>query len=122
MAANDAEPAKRVREGERRVEEDDELQAQAAREILRLYPGCPKDRAEEISRHAFTRGSGRVGRTAAGRELDRGALTLAVAAVRHVDTPYDELLMAGIDRLEARARVRPEVDLVIAAWRRTAAN
>jgi hypothetical protein len=58
-----------------------------------------------------------VGRTAAGRELDQGALALAVAAaVRHVDTPYDELLMAGIDRLEARAQVWPEVELVIAAW------
>ena len=63
-----------------------------------------------------------MGRTAGGRELDRGALTLAViAAVRHVDTPYDELLMAGIERLEARARVQPEVELVIAGWQRTAA-
>jgi hypothetical protein len=109
---------RRVREQARRAEEDDELQGRAAKEILRLYPGCPKDRAEEVSRHAFTRGSGRVGRTAAGREFDRGALTLAVAAaVRHVDTSYDKLLMEGVDRLEARALVRPAVERVIAGWR-----
>jgi hypothetical protein len=39
-----------------------------------------------------------------------------------VDTPYDELLMAGIDRLEARAQVWPAVELVIAAWQGTAAS
>jgi hypothetical protein len=111
---------RRVREQARRAEKDDELQAQAARKILRLYPNCPKDRAEEIARHAFTRGSGRVGRTAAGRELDRGALTLAVtAAVRHGDAVRRA---ADGGHRQARARVRPEVELVIAAWRRTAAN
>lgn len=123
LADEESRAQRRVREQARRAEEDGELQAQAAREILRLFPGCPRDRAEEIARHAFTRRSGRVGRTAAGRELDREALTLAVvAAVRHVDTPYDELLIAGIDRLEARARVLPEVERVIAGWQRTAAS
>ena len=117
LADEESRARRRVREQARRAEEDSELQARAAREILRLYPGCPRDRAEEISHRAFSRGSGRVGRTAGGRELDRGALTLAVAAaIRHVDTPYDELLMAGIDRLEARAQVRPEVEQVIAGW------
>jgi hypothetical protein len=114
---------RRVREQTRRAEEDSELQARAVAAILRLCPGCPRDRAEEISRHAFSRGSGRVGRTAAGRELDQEALTLAVAAaIRHVDTPYDELLMAGIDRREARVRVRPEVEQVIADWQRPTAR
>jgi hypothetical protein len=123
LADDESRARRRVREQARRAEEDGELQAQAAREILRLYPGCPGDRAEEISLHAFTRGSGRVGRIAAGRELDRGALTLAVAAaVRHMDTPYDELLMAGFDRLEARERVRPEVEQVIAGWQRSVAS
>jgi hypothetical protein len=117
LADEESRARRRVREQARRVEEDSELQTQAEREILRLYPGCPRDRAEEISRHAFTRGSGRVGRSAAGRELDREALTLAVtAAVRHLDTPYDELLMAGADRLQARARVRPEVEQVMIGW------
>ena len=48
------------------------------------------------ARRAGTRGSGRVGCSAAGRALDPGAVTLVVAAsVRHEDTNYDELLMSG---------------------------
>ena len=40
-----------------------------------------------------------------------------VAAIRHVDTDYDDLLMAGIDRGEARARVQADVDLLLQRWR-----
>jgi hypothetical protein len=119
LADEESRARRRVREQARRAEEDRELQARASKEILRLYPGCPRGRAEAISRHAFMPRSGRVGRTAAGRELDRGALTLAVAAaIRHVDTSYDELLMKGVDRLEARARVGPEVEQVMIGWQR----
>jgi hypothetical protein len=89
------------------------------REIARLFPGCPADRAEAIARHAGMRGSGRVGRTQAARELDPEAITLAVvASVRHEDTRYDELLMSGVDRDEARDRVRLDVDRVLESWRR----
>ncbi len=118
LADEESRARRKVREQARRAEEDGELRAKATKEILRLYPSCPWDRAEEISRHAFTRGSGRVGRTAAGRGLNPEALTLAVAAaVRHVDTPYDELLMTGMDRLKARAYVRPQVEQVMAGWK-----
>ena len=65
------------------------------------------------------RGSGRVGRSAAGRALDPGALQLAAAAaVRHEDTRYDELLMSGIARETARSEVRTEVAHVLEVWRR----
>lgn len=123
LADEESRARRRQRERERREEWDAKLQVRAATEIRRHYPGCPKDRAEEIAGHAFTRGSGRVGRSAAGRDLDPEALHLAVAAaVRHVDTPYDELMMNGVDRAEARARVRPEVEQVIAGWREPAAQ
>lgn len=83
-----------------------------------LHPGCPQDRAEEIACHTGTRGSGRVGRSAAGRALEPGALKLAVAAsVRHRDTGYDKLLMSGVDRAEARLLVRDEVERVLESWR-----
>ena len=89
-----------------------------ATEILRLFPACPRERAEEIARHAGARGSGRVGRSAAGRALDPGALTLAVAAsVRHRDTAYDQLLMSGSDRGEARMLVGGEVERMLEEWR-----
>ena len=87
-------------------------------EIGKLFPGCPPGRAEAIARHAAQRGSGRVGRTAAGRALGRETLELAVlASVRHQDTEYDELLMSGVDRATARDRVRDQVTAVLDQWR-----
>lgn len=84
LADEESRARRRLRERSRRAAQDVELQAEAAREILRLYPGCPEERAEAIARHTCERGSGRVGRTAAGRSLDPEALALAVAAaVRH---------------------------------------
>lgn len=118
LADEESRARRRLREQERRAEGDVELQARATAEILRHYPTCPRDRAAEIAKHAFTRGSGRIGRTMTGRNLDPKALSLAVAAaVRHEDTPYDELLMSGTDRVDARARVRAEVEQVMAVWR-----
>jgi hypothetical protein len=87
------------------------------REIGRLFPRCPADRAEAIARHTSLRGSGRVGRSAAGRSLDEEALTLAVvASVRHEDTDYDSLLMSGVGRAEARDQIRLAVDRILASW------
>jgi hypothetical protein len=98
---------------------DAELAARIASGIRRLFPGCPDERATAIAAHTAVRGSGRVGRSAAGRALDDGAIELAVAAsVRHVDTPYDDLLMSGTDRPQARTLVRDQVDEVLEQWRR----
>ncbi|WP_308282849.1 DUF2293 domain-containing protein [Pseudonocardia nigra] len=84
----------------------------------RLFPCCPQSRTEAIAAHTAVRGSGRVGRSAAGRALDEAAITAAVvASVRHEDTPYDELLMSGEAREAARAAVRADVDTVLARWR-----
>ena len=117
LADADARARRREREAARRVEQDHEFQAELAGEIRRTYPGCPSERAEAIASHAGARGSGRVGRSAAGRALERRAIELAVAAsVRHRDTPYDELLMSGLGRIEALNRVRPDVDRVLAGW------
>ena len=109
---------RRERERERRASEDVEFERGLAREITRLFPGCPSERAELIARHTAERNSGRVGRTAAARTLDPYAITLAViAAIRHDDTDYDTLLMNGIDRADARDRVRATVDDILTTWR-----
>ena len=82
---------------------------------LRGLTNLPVSRAEAIARHTSLRGSGRVGRSAAGRSLDEEALTLAVvASVRHQDTDYDSLLMSGVSRAEARDLIRPAVDRLLA--------
>jgi hypothetical protein len=117
LADEDARMRRRERDRERRAHGDVELQASMATEITRLFPRCPPDRAEAIARHTALRGSGRVGRSAAGRALDDQALTLAVvASVRHQDTDYDSLLMSGVPRDEARDRIRPAIDRILAAW------
>jgi hypothetical protein len=117
LADEDARIRRRERDAERRAGEDLELQARFVSEIARLFPGCSAERAEAIARHTSLRGSGRVGRSAAGRSPDEKAVTLAVvASVRHEDTQYDSLLMSGIPREEARDQVRPEIDRTLDAW------
>ncbi len=120
LADEDARMRRRDRDRERRAAEDVELQARMVTEIRRLFPRCPAERTEAIARHTSLRGSGRAGRSAAGRVLDETALTLAVvASVRHEDTGYDALLMSGVSRKDARDQVRPAIDRILAAWSRS---
>jgi hypothetical protein len=117
LGDSDARMRRRERGAERRAGEDLQLQARFVAEMARLFPGCPAERAEAIARHTGARGSGRVGRSAAGRSLDEKAVTLAVvASVRHEDTEYDSLLMSGVPRDEARDRIRPDIDRVLDDW------
>ncbi|MET9376550.1 DUF2293 domain-containing protein [Streptomyces sp. NPDC002992] len=119
LADAEARARRRARDAARRAERDVEVTAALEAEILRLFPSCPAGRAADIAAHAAQKGSGRVGRTAAGRALDRGAVTAAVrAAVRHIDTEYDSLLMRGVPRHQARTRVAPAIETVLRAWRR----
>jgi hypothetical protein len=119
LADEEARARRRERDVQRRADEDLELQAQMAAAIARLFPGCPPDRGLAIARHAAVRGSGRVGRSAAGRPLQPNAIELAAAAsVRHQDTRYDELLMSGLERGHARTEVRADVARVLDVWRR----
>ncbi|NRQ40548.1 DUF2293 domain-containing protein [Nonomuraea sp. NN258] len=110
---------RRERDRERRAEQDVEYQAAMAAEIARLFPGCPAERAGEIAVHAGQRGSGRVGRSAAARALDENAITLAViASIRHLDTDYDRMLMAGVPRMEARERIKGRIEDTLNRFRR----
>lgn len=109
---------RRDRDRARRAAQDVEFEARFTDEIMRLFPSCPPDRAAAIAAHAAVRGSGRVGRSAAGRALDERAVTVAVvASVRHLDSDYDRLLMAGVERAEARDQIRPVIDEVLDRWR-----
>jgi hypothetical protein len=118
--ASDADERARQREkgALARKKEDAKLVEEMTRQIQSLFPGCPPDEALRIAMWTAVRGSGRVGRSAAGRELDEEALTLAVrASVRHNHTNYDDLLARGVERDDARAQVRGRVDDVIDRWR-----
>ena len=79
----------------------DEAAGQAAFHLLEVAPAKSCQRG----RNLIPRRSGRIGRSAAGRALDPGAITLAVvASVRHLDTPYDALDV-GSPRADARAQL-----------------
>lgn len=118
LSDEEARARRRERDRERREVADESFQQELAGEIGRLFPGCPPRRAAAISQHTGTRGSGRVGRSAAGRALDPDAVTRAVvASVRHEDTTYDELLMAGVPREQAREQIRAAIDRVLDRWR-----
>jgi len=113
----DLRAARQVRDAERRQGEDVELAARMAERILALYPNCPPEEARGIARHTAARGSGRVGRSAAGRALDDHALELAVGAwVRHRHTRYDELLMSGEEHAAARSQIQEAMDSVLERW------
>jgi hypothetical protein len=123
LADEDARARRRERDRRRRADQDTVFEARLAEAVGRLFPGCPPQRAAAIAGFAAVRGSGRVGRSAAGRALDEQAVTLAVvASVRHQDTDYDELLMSGLPRTIARERVRPAIDRILAAWEHPSAG
>ncbi|MPZ74643.1 MAG: DUF2293 domain-containing protein, partial [Nitriliruptorales bacterium] len=119
LADAEARARRRARDEERRGDADAQLAERLAEEIRRRFPGCPPKRADAIAAHTAARGSGRIGRTAAGQRLDEHAVELAVlASIRHHDTDYDALLMTGVLRAAARTRVRDDVEAVLDRWRR----
>lgn len=110
--------AARARGAELRRNQDRELVVRMTERLSALFPRCPREDARAIAQHTASRNSGRVGRTAAGRNLEEEALTLAVAAaVRHTQTDYDALLAQGLDRSLARARVADRVQAILEAWK-----
>jgi hypothetical protein len=117
LDADERERARAV-DAQRRKEQDRALIAQMTVQIGMLFPRCPPAEVAAIAAHTAVRGSGRVGRTAAGRKIEEQALAAAVtAAVRHQHTDYEALLSSGLDRALARQQVADRVQAILAAWR-----
>jgi hypothetical protein len=115
----DERAAARARAAVQRIEQDRKLVAQMIKLIAELFPGCPATEVAAIAEHTAVRGSGRIGRSEAGRNLDEKALALAVgAAVRHNHTQYDALLASGVDRADARQQIAGKVEEMLAKWRK----
>ena len=110
---------RQARAAERRELEDHEFVTAFASAIREQYPGCPATEETEIAEHACRKYSGRVGRTAAAKELSPEAIRLAVIAhIRHAHTNYDELLAQYADRDTARERIRGKVSAILDDWQR----
>lgn len=108
---------RRLREEKKRKQIDQEYIRRFAARIRENFPKCPTSRASEIAEHACQKYSGKVGRSAAAKDLDEEAITLAVRAhIRHVMTDYDELLSKGYERYEARAIVEERVSEIMDKW------
>jgi hypothetical protein len=108
----DAADRKISREYAVRVREraDKEYIAQFSKQILMQYPGCPTQEAEAIADHACQKYSGRVGAK---------VIELAVKAhVRHKHTHYDQLLMKGWGRTEARSAIFEKLGQIVSEWSR----
>lgn len=109
--------ARRIRDEGRRLREDEVLAREMEARLKEIFPGCPSDEARAIAQHASIRGSGRVGRSAAGRNLEEEALRLAaIAFIRHRHTTYGDLLMNGMDRASARQSVWAKIEETLHRW------
>jgi hypothetical protein len=81
------------------------------------FPGCPAAEVDAIAAWTCEKYSGRVGRSAAAKQFEAGALRLAVVAhVRHQHTDYDARLMRHGDRQRARQEVSAAIAQVVARW------
>jgi hypothetical protein len=119
LSDTDARRLARERAAERRQAHDAEYLATFAQRVGDRFPGCPVEEQRAIAEYACQKHSGRIGRSAAAKELQASAVDLAVRAhVRHVHTRYDELLASGMAREEARARVAAPVAKCLETWQR----
>ena len=107
----------------RREELDQEYVRRFAARVREIYAQCPAGREQPIAEHACRKYSGRVGRSAAAKDLEEQAIDLAVLAhIRHTETDYDELLSSGMDRAQARALVRSDVASIAQQWKEEGAE
>ena len=117
LTDSEARARRREREAVRRAGLDRQYIERFAARVRELFPGCPPGQETAIAEHACLKYSGRIGRSAAAKALDEKAVRLAVIAhIRHTETPYDELLVRGYERWEAREQVAEAVDRVLTEW------
>lgn len=117
LADEESRARQRERAAARREDEDREFESTVTETLKRQFPGCPPDEAARIAAWTCRKHSGRVGRSAAAKELDPQTLRMAVIAhIRHEHTRYDEWLMETGDRQLARERVRDEIGKVLVRW------
>lgn len=118
LAETDARARRQERRAKLQAGLDQQYIERFAAHVREIFPGCPLGREMEIAEHACQKYSGRVGRSAAAKQLDTEIIELAVIAhIRHAETEYDALLTNDLSRCEARDQVKDDVDRVIARWR-----
>lgn len=79
------------------------------RHIRKKHPGCPDFAVTYIAERI-------ADRNWEGMSLGGAVGTTMQGIMRHTMTEYDALLLAGVDRLQARKRVQPRVNALLATW------
>ncbi len=78
--------------------------------IRRKHPGCPDFAVAffvgEIAKRNWQ-----------GASLGKAVGILMQTTIRHTMTDYDQMLLCGVKRNEARRRVQPKVNAMIASWK-----
>jgi hypothetical protein len=117
LADADIRERRRERAAQTREAQEPVFLASVITSIRAEFPGCPAEEAEQIAAWTCEKHSGRVGRSAAAKQLDPHAVRLAVVAhIRHQHTSYDELLMSHGDRRLARSEVYADIGRVLRQW------
>lgn len=105
---------------EREAIRDEQYIVRFAAAVHEEFPGLPEATCLMIATHACEKHSGRVGRSAAAKQLDAELVVRAVIAhARHLHTDYDELRDAGINKRESRKIIRNRIKALLASWRQT---
>ena len=81
LADADVRARRREREAERRAVQDQQYVARFAERVRELYPNCPSGTEQTVAEHACLKYSGRVGRSAAAKALDEGAVRMLGATL-----------------------------------------
>lgn len=81
------------------------------RHIRRKHPGCPDFAVDFFSREVASKDWN-------GCKLGTAVGITMQSILRHQMTDYDQLLLIGMDRSEAKRRVQPRINAMIATWRK----
>lgn len=79
--------------------------------IRREYPGCP-----EFAVRYFAHAMCTTPKNWRGVSVAVAVDATIQNMLRHELTDYDQMMMVGVPRKEARRRVQPKIDAMIAAW------
>jgi hypothetical protein len=79
--------------------------------IRRKHPGCPDFAVAFFVAEI-------VKRDWKGASVGKAVGITMQTTLRHTMTDYDQMLLVGVDREEAKRRVQPKVNAMIAAWKK----
>jgi len=97
-----------------------DLAARVASSIRKPFPGSPPADVIAIAAYATVRAAVKWAETPPERRSRKERSQLVIASIRRNHTHYEELLMSGSSRVDARDAVRDNVPCTLGLWRKSA--